>query len=62
MKMMAIQASLRPFPEESPAPKLRLNWDEERWVWASEFDKVNELPLEIGRVFEQTEYGCPARC
>jgi hypothetical protein len=47
MKSLAIQASLRPFVEESPTPKLRLSWDDQRRVWAGEFDILNELPHEI---------------
>ncbi len=62
MGSAAIQASLWPFQVKPPAPTLRLSWDEERQFWANEFETVEELPVEIRRVFERTGYGCLASC
>jgi hypothetical protein len=62
IRSAAIQASLRPFLDRPPAPTLRLSWHEDRRILAHEFEIVEELPVEIHRMFERTGYGCLASC
>ena len=52
-----IKTALDPLLEESLAPFLKLDWDEETHLWHSEFATPNELIPEIREAFENLGYG-----
>jgi hypothetical protein len=49
---------LKPLLDSPPAPILKLSWDEEQKLWASQF--WHELPPALQEVFEKTGDGCLA--
>ena len=56
-KAAAMRTALKPLLEDPPRPVFFLPWDEEARLWCSRFFVTEEVPSEIGEVFERTGIG-----